>query len=76
MENLPLVKWHVKELYNLLIKDPNNAQTARLAVDLETLLNNYFLNQVVSVDFLISAEAVAAANEAESKHILAQKNRA
>jgi hypothetical protein len=67
MENLPLVSWHARELLKLLEQDPNNTLTGRLATELQGVLNSPLLNQIAPVEFLISKEAVDAANRAEQR---------
>lgn len=69
MENTPLIKWHTQELYGLIMQDQNNPLTGELVKPLKGILNSPLLRDVVSVDFVVSAEAVAAANEAELKRI-------
>lgn len=46
MLNLPLIKWYVQELYELLKIDPNNRQTYQLYIQLETMLNSSPLNHI------------------------------
>ncbi len=67
MENLPLIKWHTKKLRDLLFQDANNGLTPKLAAELDRILNSLLLKDVVSVNFEIPEEVVAAANEAELK---------
>lgn len=40
MERLQLIKWHAEELYKLLLEEPNNPVTARVAIELETVFIN------------------------------------
>jgi hypothetical protein len=42
MDNRPLIKWHAQELYKLLIQNPNDVLTAKIAVDLETVFFNSY----------------------------------
>lgn len=46
MLNFPLIKWHIQELYELLVIDPNNPMTVPLLIQLETMLNSNDLKQV------------------------------
>lgn len=40
MESKQLIKWHAVELYRLLLQDPNDAMTAPVAAELETVFLN------------------------------------
>jgi hypothetical protein len=40
MDKKPLIKWHAEQLYKLLLEDPNNPMTARVAVELEAVFLN------------------------------------
>lgn len=44
--DLPDVKFHIQELYSLLIQEPNNPIFAQLCVSLETELNSSPLKEV------------------------------
>jgi hypothetical protein len=46
MLNLPLIKWHIQELYKLLKVDPDNALTVPLLIKLETMLNSESLRRI------------------------------
>ena len=74
MENLPLIRWHAQKLHDFLSQKPINPLIIRLVVELEGVLNSPLLRDVVPVDFVISAESVAAANEAELKRKQARNN--
>ena len=40
MERQQLIKWHAEELYKLLLEEPNNPVTARVAIELDTVFLN------------------------------------
>jgi hypothetical protein len=44
--NLPLIKYHIKELCKLLEPEPNSTVFGRLHVELETLLNSLPLKNI------------------------------
>ena len=47
MERLQSIKWHAEELHKLLLQDPNNPLTSKVAIDLEAyILNNIKFNDI------------------------------
>lgn len=50
--DLPVVKHHIQELYNLLAEEPNNATFFQLCADLGAILNSSQLKEIQQATFV------------------------